>query len=665
VSLQGALATVWAEQRDTVRGQVGVLEAAVDSLSRGALGESLRADAEREAHKLAGSLGTFGFAKGSEHARRLEEILERPEALGRARVQTLSDHVAGLRSEIDISPDQGHAVSPVEQRDDAPLILIVDDDRELAGRLATEAARRGMRVDVALTPTAARDLVARERPDAVVLDLTFPDGTREAYELLSELAGATPAVPVLVLTVREGFTDRMEVARRGASGFLQKSLPVSAAIDQVAQFLERDRSVRTPVLAVDDDPMIRAGLQAILEPHGMAVTTVDDPMRFWDELERVTPALVLLDVDMPGASGIELCRTLRNDSRWAAVAVLFLTSRRDTETIQAIFAAGADDYMIKPIIEAELVTRVNNRLERFRLHQALAETDSLTGLPNRRTSRQSLGQLLRLADRYDQPLCVAELDIDHFKQINDRYGHAAGDFVLRRLGELLRRTFRGDDVVARWGGEEFVVGMYGMATEDGVQRMAGLLEAFRQEEFHSEDERFHVSFSAGVAQFPSDGADIDSLYGAADEALYRAKAAGRDRVLGASRTTDEASDLVDVVIVEDDELIGGLLTDTLRTRGFSSRWIQDGAQAAEQLTGAALRARVVLLDVDLPGLNGREVLRRLGHTGVLRTTRVVMLTGRASETEVLSCLELGATDHVAKPFSVPVLMHKVRKALES
>jgi len=377
----------------------------------------------------------------------------------------------------------------------------------------------------------------------------------------------------------------------------------------------------------------------------------------------------VLDVDMPGASGIELCRVLRNDRRWVAVPVVFLTARRDPETIQEVFAAGGDDYLVKPIITAELVTRIKNRLDRFRLHQALAETDGLTGVANRRTSREALGQLTRLAGRFNQPLCLVELDLDQFKRVNDRYGHAAGDAVLRRLGELLLRTFRGDDVVSRWGGEEFVLGMYGMSSWDGARRMTQLLESFREEEFHAGAERFTVSFSAGVSQYPDDGRDVEALYRAADEALYRAKAAGRSRVLTAGRGMPSPRDRItdiDVVVVDDDEVIGELLVHTLEARGYRSRWLKDGAEAVKVLCGTqrTVRASVLLLDVGLPGLDGVSVLRRLREDGALRRTRVIMLTSRCSEGEVLETLELGAFDHVAKPFSLPVLMHKVRGALE-
>jgi diguanylate cyclase (GGDEF)-like protein len=164
--------------------------------------------------------------------------------------------------------------------------------------------------------------------------------------------------------------------------------------------------------------------------------------------------------------------------------------------------------------------------------QEQAHTDTLTGLANRDHSLEMLGMFLALAKRQGRPLSFAFLDLDHFKQVNDRYGHAAGDAVLRELGKRLRASFRGEDVVARWGGEEFLVAMFGTDKADAVRRLSAVLSAFRAEGFAAPaGETFHVTCSAGIAEYPSDGIDVDTLYALADQALYQAKAGGRDRVV--------------------------------------------------------------------------------------------------------------------------------------
>ena len=529
------LEVVWQRHRDGVLNQIEVLEQATVALMRGRLDDELRHAARREAHKLAGSLGTFGLIEATEQARKLEQLLGDDTQLGPEHVRAVSTLVVALRDAVHrtVVPALDADVEPVAPlREDAPLLLIVDDDVPLAQRLAPAGIRQGMRVELAATPQEARAVIARERPDSVLLDLTFETGTADAYELLSELTSSEPPVPVLVSTVRDTLTDRVEVVRRGGRGFVTKSLPPEQVIDQLAQLVERERATEMTLLAVDDDPALLDGVRALLEPHEFRVVTLNDPLRFWQELDAIRPDLVLLDVDMPSVTGLELCRVLRNDPRWATVPVLVLTARRDTTSIEQIFAAGADDYLAKPVVGTELLTRVRNRVERLTLHRALAETDSLTGVPNRHTSTQGLDRLLRLAARYEQPLAFATIDLDCFKQVNDRHGHAVGDAVLRRFGKLLREAFRGEDVVGRWGGEEFVVGMYGMSGADADKRLSELLGSFTHETFEGAGgERFGVAFSAGVARYPEDGGHLVALYHAADAMLYCAKAQGRARVL--------------------------------------------------------------------------------------------------------------------------------------
>ncbi|HLZ09263.1 MAG TPA: response regulator, partial [Chloroflexota bacterium] len=349
--------------------------------------------------------------------------------------------------------------------------MIIDDDRVLGKRLAAEAIARGMSADIATDVASAREELRRRRPDVVLLDLLFPSGMAESLTLLSDLANQEPPLPVLVLTGRDTFTDRVDVARLGGAGFLQKPVPPAQVFDAVIQLLHRVSASEVRVLAVDDDPQILATLRVLLATQTVQMTTLADPLRFWETLEETGPDLLILDVEMPHLSGIELCRVVRNDPRWAAIPVVFLTSHTDGATVHRIFAAGGDDYVTKPIIGPELVTRIKNRLERTQLHRSAAETDALTGLPNRRKANLLINQYFRLAARNNEHLCLAVVDVDKFKQINDEYGHLAGDTVLSRLGRLMLRTFRSEDVVARWGGEEFLVAMYGTTRQNGIHRL--------------------------------------------------------------------------------------------------------------------------------------------------------------------------------------------------
>ena len=651
-----ALAAIWEKRQAKILGSVATLEGILVA-GRPGIDEAERASAEREAHKLAGSLGTFGFAEGSELARRLEHLLETVRPLDPEPLPQLSALVTAL---IQSLPSPTPAAAD-EAADERPLVVVVTEDRDLGERLAREAPSRGMRV-AAFNPPGAAASCHDERPAALLVDLRGEAWRDETMALVETLASENPPVPVLVLTTEAGLTDRVGLTRRGAGGFLHDSLSTAQLLDRVAELLAVAGGDATTVLAVDDDPNVLAALRAVLSDAGHRLVTLEDPLRFWDVLEDTRPGLLLLDLDMPEVSGIELCRAVRHDARWSTLPVMFLTGSAGPESVREIFAAGADDYVAKPIVGPELTARISNRMERVALFRAMADTDPLTGLANRRKSQEVLDRLVLLADRYNQPLSLAVLDLDRFKQVNDRHGHAVGDAVLRRLGELLGQAFRGEDVAARWGGEEFIVGTYGMTKHDAVQRLAAVLEQFRLEGFAGNEGDFHVTFSAGVAQYGVDGPDVDAIYRAADEVLYWAKASGRDRVLPFGWQASAVPDALDVVVVEDDEVTGKVLQSALTARGYTVRWIKDGLVAAETL--AALRPRVVLLDVELPSLSGMDVLRRLAHDGALSEMRVIMVTGHDDEHQAVAAFELGACDHVVKPFRIPVLLERVRRSLD-
>jgi diguanylate cyclase (GGDEF)-like protein len=537
-----AVAALWPRFKSTVLGRIEAVEEALSELLEGNLSDELRRKAEQEAHKLAGSVGSFGFKDASRLALEIERSFRPGSALGQAQALSLLQTAAALRRELESRPADKATEPSAPMGDSRPLLLIVDSDKALAEQLVEEARSRELRAEMASDLSAARELLAGCRPDVVLLDLSVPQDTWNTLQLLEELAARDPAVPTLILTWHDSLIDRVEVARRGASGFLQKPLPPSEVLDAVIQLLNRMSALESKVLIVDDDPLVLASVKALLESQRIRVITLDEPLRFWETFERTSPNLLILDVEMPHLNGLELCRVIRNDPRWYGIPILFLTVHTDAETVQRVFAAGADDFVGKPIVCPELLTRIGNRLEHARLYRAFVETDPLTGVANRRKSTTMLNQLIRMASRFHQPFTFSMLDLDHFKQINDKYGHAVGDQVLRKLGKTLLRTFRAEDVVARWGGEEFVVGTFGMPEQDAVQRMTGMLEAFRQELFTTaEGLEFHVTFSAGVAQYPEDGVELQSLYRAADYALYQAKKGGRNRVYVSEHTAEELS----------------------------------------------------------------------------------------------------------------------------
>jgi PleD family two-component response regulator len=435
-------------------------------------------------------------------------------------------------------------------------------------------------------------------------------------------------------------------------------------VDAVAAALRLTDVAGSRVLAVDDDPQILASLRTLLEARGLTLTTLSDPLRFWEALERARPDLLIVDEDMPHVSGVELCRVVRADPRWRALPVLFLTARTDYASVKRIFDARADDYASKPFAGPEIVARVESRLERVRLERTVAE--GAAGGGSGRRLAEECERVLAIAGRTRAPAAFAVLRVDGAEALRARIGASLWEPVVRRVVALLRDAAQPGDVVAQSAPEELTATLYGGDRDATVQLLEGVVQRVAAEEVPAPGGPVRVSLSGGVAEFPADGRTPADLRLAADDALLRAQEQGGGRVLPAGWSADAVrAEVVDVAVVDDDPALAELLRQALETRGYTTRRITDGDEALELLGGRQprVRARVVLLDVDLPGRDGFTVLRALAADGVAGRTHIIMLTVRAGEVEVVKALEMGAADHVAKPFSIQVLMRRVQRAL--
>ncbi len=530
---------VWQRAKENLNRRIAVVERATTLLLQDKLSEELRQQAEHEAHKLAGSLGMFGSNEGSRIAKEIEPLLECGD-LEQEQLTHLSQLVNQLRWELQHITDGTIAeVLPIaipKVIDERPQLLVIADPTQ-ATALSKEAENWGMRSQQVSTLKEARKRVSQQRPDVVLLDLPADPqmsdlafSLSEALSFLAELSHYSPPIPTIVFTEQGHLMDRVRITRLGARRVLQQPVTATQALETISQVLEHTRTAETRVLVVDDDPEVLTVLQALLEPWGIRVSTLDDPLRFLEALTATSPDLVILDVEMPNINGIELCQVVRNDPQWSSLPILFLTVHTDAETMHRVFTAGADDFIAKPIVGPELVTRIVNRLERSRLQHSWLDRDALTGVANRRKATQELTQ--RLQNREDKhPFCVAILQVDQIQKINQQYGYDIGDRVLCRLGQLLQQTFHSEDVVGRWGGTEFVIGMAGMSKHDGMRRLSEVVQNLQAQLLTvTNGEAVWVQCTAGVVQCPQDGTDLQTLHQAASHVLRQAQATGGDRI---------------------------------------------------------------------------------------------------------------------------------------
>jgi diguanylate cyclase (GGDEF)-like protein len=659
-AVHGALTAISERARAANLERVSAIETALLGAADGdVIGAEETESVIRAAHQIAGSAGTFGHTRASTLAKELEALLADGALADSTALLSAFTAAEQLTEELtkEVEPPiDGAPVGPGHPR----RILIAHEDPEQGALLAAAARSSAWASQTVATPDTAVEALDGGRVDALILDPRL-----SVSEVLSRAAGTQPPTPTLVLIPDDDFFDRVEASRAGADWFVDGSLPPERIMSVVAAGLALRSSERARVLALDDDESLLDHLQLAFGDTDMQIVPVSNPLRFWDRLRDVRPDLVILDLDMPGVSGLEVCRMLRADAQWADLPVLFLTASSDPGTVHGLFAAGADDYVRKPVAGPELVARVENRLERLRLARRLAKTDQRTGLLNRQAFEGAYPTLVRDAALLDQPVAAALIEIDGHEQIVDAHGREAGDAALERIASVLRPRLHDGDLAARWSDSTVAVAMRGMSRDDGIRRIAGVLEELSPERVPG-GPRDALSFTAAVAEHGTDGADLATLRRALDTTLHAARSLGGRRVLPAGWRQQTAPDVIDVLLVEDDDVLAEVLCHSLKTRGLRGRHLSDGQVSVERLTGNdPLVARVVLLDVDLPGLNGLDVLRALGESGVLDRTRVVMLTAHGQEADILAALRLGAFDHVAKPFSLPILMHRIRKALET
>src|SRR5882672_4659295 len=527
------------------------------------------------------------------------------------------------------------------------------------------------------------DLKAGAQQDAksiaeLAVQFGFEKGAQIARDLAERFAGEslTPidgvAISEQLLALRESLVGvpSPPAPQATATSRSKASTPNGAGAASEDSSLEGRK-----ILIVDDEPMVSRGLTTLLGKRGMTVTAVNDPLRFWTVLDETKPNLILLDLEMPKISGTELCRAVRSDPRWSELPVIFLSGHTDQASVQRVFAAGADDYVGKPFVPAELMMRIESRLTGVKARRAPVETDPLTGLPIAHKATEQIDRFLRLARRKSDPYSIAVIQVDAFASLAKTFGRGTGDVVLRAIGELLPKSFRAEDVVGWWGGADFTIGMYGSTKEFSAIKLTQVCSKIGEQTFLSEDgQRVHVSCSGGVAQYQSDGDTVAALREEAIKALEQVRAMGGTRTTGGIirvgvsgvKAIGPMTRRVDVAIVDDDTALVSLLQHAMESRSLRVATFADGETAVAALTGAApeVQASLILLGVDIPALNGLDVLRRLKAGEITRSSSVVMLTSRTGERDVLAALELGAADHIAKPFSVPVLMHKVRAMLK-
>lgn len=525
------------------------------------------------AHRMRGSGATFGFLELSQVAEQLEEHFKHLSAVGTATPEQIEqiNHLLGDLKTLAQQTLQDVPAPPATNLPDTfghefvkrlfqagtdlssarktqpygnKLVFLLEPDPQIAQDLSTQISYFGYQVRAFTTLSALEAAIQSTWPDVLILDVALSEVPEAAAGEIGAadfipgrpLASTPTHPPILFIADREDMHDRLKAVRAGGAAYFPKPVAISALVDQLDHLTAVSAAEPYRILVVDDEVEQAEYYARVLETAGMLSRVVTDPMQVMQALGEWETDLILMDMHMPGCTGLELAAVIRQQPIYVSTPIVFLSIETDLDQHRAAMHQGGDQFLVKPIPPTDLVIEVMGRVQRSRILRSLMERDSLTGLLKHTTIKEQLQLEIKRAQRQRSILAFAMLDIDHFKQVNDTYGHATGDQILRSLARMLQQRLRRTDAIGRYGGEEFAIILPDTTGEAALKVLDEIRDGFAHVQYQGRDTatnascKFGVTFSCGIATFPT-YSNAGCLSEAADRALYQAKRQGRNQVV--------------------------------------------------------------------------------------------------------------------------------------
>ena len=504
-------------------------------------------------HKLAGSGATFGFDDLSKKSKELEEYLS---SFLQDNMDSNSpdwDFFSSSLSEIEsmCKPEEFEELEELEELDDMSvpdtinnsidlqadryernmLIYLSDEEDSVLSENSDQMAIFGFQIEALHTIPEVKKNLKRDKSRVLIVNSAFIENNEANSQRLMELKKSCSFVLSIIFVADRGDFDlRLKTVKSGGDAFFVIPLDTGLLVDKIDKLTSRTNHPPYHVLLIDDDPEQIAYYAFVLQQAGMITSVASDPKRIIEVLIEAKPELILMDMYMPACTGIELAAIIRQHEAFMTIPIIFLSAEKSEDKQLEAMRSGADDFLTKPIRPETLIIRINAKAVRSRNLRFLMERDSLTGLLNHANLKERISVEMMRVKRSGGSLCYAMIDADHFKNVNDTYGHLAGDLVLKSLSRMLQDRLRRTDIIGRYGGEEFGVILINTDAENAYRVMEEVRKNFALVKHKSNEDEFYVTFSCGIASF-SECENPSELNDTADKAMYMAKTSGRNRTV--------------------------------------------------------------------------------------------------------------------------------------
>lgn len=492
-------------------------------------------------HQLISASSLMGYQQTENAARNLKKALEETEIFqqARERIQDIETEFELLWQVIRTEKPNTSADDEDCTRENIPphntfqrsqqLIYIGEHDSSHSQRLADQIGYFGYQVEKFEDLPTLINAVNSTQPKAILMDICFPESPTAGLEAARTILKNHPLLPIIFTSEDDDMKTRLDAVKAGGVAYFTHPVEIGTLIDVLDQNIS-GHCMTTPyrVLLIEDSRFQATFYARKLQNAGMETSILTDPMQITHTLGDFNPDLILLDMYMPVATGMELAKVIRQIETYLSIPIVFLSAETDKNKQLEAMKLGGDDFLDKSIRPEHLISTVATRAARYRELRAMMVRDSLTGLLNHTTIKERLEQEMLRVERNASTLSFIMIDIDHFKKVNDTYGHAAGDRVLKSLSRLLNQRLRRTDILGRYGGEEFAIILPNTTINNALKVMEELREGFAKIRHQAENKEFGVTFSVGIAstEHYKDSAGISE---AADKALYIAKREGRNQ----------------------------------------------------------------------------------------------------------------------------------------